>query len=140
MSESSRRERSQRFCCHWAHEGRLPSEIADGLIRRIFGKAEEEVGPISREADGGEWIVRLIEACDRIGKKESKLRPNQLGRCRGDWFELAMDGYLSRFLGSDKFHSYPGRGHSIGEIAGFEGLLGFRCLMLSFLGPNGQGR
>jgi len=72
------------------------------------------------ENDISSFIVNLIQKCDKIGITDYGLRPNQIGRCRGDWFELGIETILRTFLKPGEFKAYPGRGHKIKEIKGFE--------------------
>lgn len=72
------------------------------------------------ENDISVFIIELIRKCDEIGITDYGLRPNQIGRCRGDWFELGIEAILESFLKSNEFKAYPGRGHRIKEIRGFE--------------------
>jgi hypothetical protein len=72
------------------------------------------------EDDISSFIVSLIRKCDEIGITDYGLSPNQIGRCRGDWFELGIETILKCFLKTDEFRAYPGRGHKIKEIKGFE--------------------
>jgi hypothetical protein len=76
--------------------------------------------PLISENDAARFILELMKKCDQHGRKDFRMSANQIGRCRGDWFEYGIKEVLNKFLRPDQFRAYPGRGHSVREICGFE--------------------
>jgi len=96
------------------------SSGSNGPILQCFQKAMQDTSPLTSEKDAARFILELIKKCDWYGRKDFRMSANQIGRCRGDWFEYGIEHVLKKFLRPDQFRAYPGRGHSIREVSGFE--------------------
>ena len=96
------------------------SQAEVGVIKDSFKEAVRLVSAPANEDDISRFLVQIINACDKIGYTRYSMSPNQIGRCRGDWFELAIEKVLGHFFSQNDFKAYPGRGHSITEIKGFQ--------------------
>ena len=66
------------------------------------------------------FIVHSMKECERIARKDHNMSANQLGRCNGDWFEYLFEKSVISQIGKENIKVYPGRGHHIKEINGFE--------------------
>ncbi len=98
----------------------MSSSLPKNVIVRCFEIAKRETKPLVNENDISRYIIEIMHRCDKYAEENFHMSPNQIGRCRGDWFEYAIKEVLSKFFKPDEFKVYPGRGHNIKEIKGFE--------------------
>jgi len=98
----------------------MPVKPTENVIKDCFNAASRTVGKLGAVDDISRYILAMLEECGRLGIKNYSLSPNQLGRCNGDWFEYAIENVLKNFFRGDEFKAYPGRGHHIKEVRGFE--------------------
>jgi hypothetical protein len=97
------------------------SKTPKGSTLKIVQKALEKY-PLPNDIESvSKYITDVMRCCKEIAKKQYNItKPNRIGRMNGDWFEYLVKHCLTHRLGKENITVFPGRGHHIKEIMGFE--------------------
>ena len=93
--------------------------IKDVILPTIQSVLKDSKLP-EKEEDVGKFIADGMKKCENVAKRKFSVSPNQLGRLNGDWFEYLFQAAICSFVKEENITVFPGRGHHINEINGFE--------------------
>ena len=97
----------------------MSEPIADVILPTITTVLKNNPLP-KNEGELADYVSTMMGKCEKEARKKFIISPNQLGRLNGDWFEYLFDATIKPQLGEKNIQVFPGRGHHINEIKGFE--------------------